>query len=434
MSYIHTLGHLYTQDITHCFAMGGRHCGINEADFVNARDSLKSGVENIIEQYRDKSLPLWRLPEKMDDYEHISVMAERLQQYADVVILGTGGSSLGAQALQLLAGEQARKRLHIVTNVDPFAFHYKMGNLDFSKTGFLVISKSGETAETIMQFLTLLPKIHAQITHQRIKEHVVFLTENTDNSLRQLAKRLHCDVLDHDPNVGGRYSVLSNVGLLPAMILNLPAHELREGAHEVLQNLLQETNHSNIAPLAGAALNLTAMNQGMGNTVMLAYGDRLGSLARWHRQLWAESLGKQGRGSTPIYGMGPVDQHSQLQLWLDGPKDKLFNVLSHSMGEQTPVADQELENIENIRYMRGCSLGDLMNLSRLATANTLIEGGLPVRQLVMDRPHMKNMGALMMHFILETVLVAHGLGVNPYDQPAIERGKVLLRRYMMGID
>ena len=433
MSYVHALGDLYTQDITHCFANDTHHHGIADSDFEKCRESLKSGVAHIVQQYKEKSLPLWQLPEKTDDYEQMIAMAERLQAYDDVVVLGTGGSSLGAQALQLLAGSQAQKRLHIVANVDPFVFHDKMANLDFSKTGFLVISKSGETTETIMQFLTLLPQIRDQIPHHRIKDHVVFLTEDTDNSLRHLAQRLKCDVLDHDPNVGGRYSVLSNVGLLPAMILGLPAHELREGASEVLQNLLFETNHNNIAPVAGAGLNLSMMKKGVGNTVMLAYSDRLGTLARWHRQLWAESLGKQGQGSTPIYAMGPVDQHSQLQLWLDGPKDKLFNVLSHPMGGQTPVADQELEHIENLRYMRGCSLGDLMNLSRRATAGTLMDHGLPVRQLIMDKPHMKNMGALMMHFILETVLVAHGLGVNPYDQPAVEGGKVLLRRYMMGI-
>lgn len=437
MSHFHALGDLYTQDISNCFNTPDTNNGIDESDFNRHVQALKSGVDHIRTQYAEHALPLWQLPEKIDDLPQMAEIANRLQTYDNVVVLGTGGSSLGAQALQLLAGYQAGKSLHIVANVDPFVFHQKMSNLDFSKTGFLVISKSGETTETIMQFLTILPQIREQIPHHKIRDHVVFITENTDNSLRTLASRFGCDVLDHDPNVGGRYSVLSNVGLLPALIMGLPAHELRHGAGAVLQNLLTEENPAKMAPVAGSALNLSVMDKGMNNTVMLAYSDRLGSLARWHRQLWAESLGKNGNGTTPIYAMGPVDQHSQLQLWLDGPRDKLFNVLSHPMIDtesHAPTADDELDHVENLRYMKNCTLGDLMNQSRRATANTLIENGLPVRQLIMDKPAMVNMGALMMHFVLETVLTAHALGINPYDQPAVERGKVLLKRYMMGID
>ena len=440
MSDICRFGDLYTQDISNCYSDRIGNNGVSRAVMKNYQDKVTHALETIKTEYHAKTRPLWRYPERTDDLDHMRQIADRLQVYDDVVILGTGGSSLGAQALQLLAKHnQGAKRLHIVANVDPHVFHQKMARLDFTKTGFLVISKSGETTETIMQFLTLLPQIKHQIAQDAIKNHIVFITENSDNSMRTLASQFDCAVLEHDPHLGGRYSVLSNVGMLPAMILGLPAEKLRFGAHQIMQAVLTETDSNNLPFVAGAALNLAMMDKGMSNTIMLAYSDRLGSLARWHRQLWAESIGKDGHGTTPIYAMGPVDQHSQLQLWLDGPADKLFNVLTHphqsNMDDDgIPMADVEVDNMPQLAYMQGRTLAHLMDMSRRATADTLVSHNRPVRQIVMHRPSLEHMGAVMMHFMLETILVAHVLGIDPYDQPAVEDGKIRLKNYMMDDD
>ena len=437
MSDIHSLGDLYTQDMTNCYADAIGSRGVSRTVMADYQAKIATALETIKSEYDAGTHPLWRYPERTDDLAEMRHIADMLQTYDDVVILGTGGSSLGAQALQLLAkNNQGAKRLHIVANVDPYVFHQKMAHLDFVRTGFLVISKSGETTETIMQFLTLLPQIKQQIAPDAIKRHIVFITEQSDNSMRQLASRFDCAVLPHDPHLGGRYSVLSNVGMLPAMILGLPAEKLRAGAHQVIQAMLAERDLENLPFVVGAALNLAMMASGVSNTVMLAYSDRLGSLARWHRQLWAESIGKDGHGTTPIYAMGPVDQHSQLQLWLGGPQDKLFNVLTHPHGshmdnENMPMADTEVETIPALGYMQGRTLADLMDMSRRATTDTLVAHGCPVRQMIMHRPELDNMGAVMMHFMLETVLVAHVLGINPYDQPAVEDGKMRLKDYMI---
>ena len=432
MSDICQFGDLYTQDISNCYSEKIGNNGVSRAVMADYEVKIALALDTIKTEYHNNTRPLWRYPERTDDLDQMRQMADILQQYDDVVILGTGGSSLGAQALQLLAkNNQDAKRLHIVANVDPHVFHQKMARLDFVKTGFLVISKSGETTETIMQFLTLLPQIKKQIAHDAMKNHIVFITEDSDNSMRALASRFGCAVLDHDPHLGGRYSVLSNVGMLPAMILGLPAEKLRAGAYQMMQAVLNETDMKKLPFVAGAALNLAMMDNGMSNTIMLAYSDRLGSLARWHRQLWAESIGKDGNGTTPIYAMGPVDQHSQLQLWLDGPADKLFNVLTHPMDKEAmPMADAEVETIPELGYMQGRTLADLMDMSRRATADTLVSHHRPVRQMIMHRPSLEHMGAVMMHFMLETILVAHVLGIDPYDQPAVEDGKIRLKNYM----
>ena len=429
---------LYTQDITHCYDDTIGSGGVSRAVMQDYQSKVSNALQAIKSEYHAGTRPLWHYPERTDDLDSMETVAHRLQAYDDVVILGTGGSSLGAQALHSLVKQSGNsKRLHIIANVDPHVFHQKMAGLNFAKTGFLVISKSGETVETLMQFLTLLPQIKSQIANHTIKNHIVFITEDSDNSMQQLAARFGCTVLPHDPDLGGRYSVLSNVGMLPAMILGLPAEQLRKGANCVMQAILHESDVEKLPFVTGAALNLAMMDKGILNTVMLAYSDRLGTMARWHRQLWAESIGKDGHGTTPIYAMGPVDQHSQLQLWLDGPADKLFNVLTHPHesnmhSEGIPIADAEVDTINALSYMQGRTLADLMDMSCRATTDTLVAHGRPVRRIIMTRPSLDNMGAVMMHLMVETILVAHVLGINPYDQPAVEDGKIRLKNYMLG--
>ena len=320
---------------------------------------------------------------------------------------------------------------HIVTNIDPFSFGALFDNLDYSKTGFIVISKSGGTVETVMQFLSILPKLRQTIGDASIKDFVTLITEPGHNPLRRIGARFDIPVLDHDPNIGGRYSVLSLVGMLPAMIGGLNAVDVREGAEAVLKGALNAKSGDECPASIGAAISV-GLNQhnNITGTVMLAYSDRLGSLARWYRQLWAESLGKQGLGTTPIYGTGPVDQHSQLQLWLDGPSDKMFTVLGGPLTEGSAPIDADLANDPALSYMVGRTMGDLMEASRRATVETLATAGKPVRQVTVDEINATSMGALMMHFMLETIFAAHILGVDPYDQPAVEQGKILARKYM----
>jgi glucose-6-phosphate isomerase len=163
---------------------------------------------------------------------------------------------------------------------------------------------------------------------------------------------------------------------------------------------------------------------------MVAYADRLERFTKWWVQLWAESLGKNRKGAAPIAALGPVDQHSQLQLWLDGPRDKLFTVITTDVADAGPRMDRALAETAGESAFAGKTVGDLVAAQARATVDTLAKNGRPVRTIHIEKLDERALGALMMHFMLETIIAAYLLGVDPYDQPAVEEGKVLAKRYL----
>jgi glucose-6-phosphate isomerase len=291
----------------------------------------------------------------------------------------------------------------------------------------IAISKSGTTAETLSQFLVLLPRL-GEALGPSVGEAIVAITEPGDNPLRRLTTRLGATVLDHDPGIGGRYSVLSLVGLLPALIAGLDAQAVRRGAAGVWRRLLAEGTDS--PPAVGAALAVAAARAGLSQTVLMPYADRLAEFGLWFRQLWAESLGKGGNGTTPIRAVGTVDQHSQLQLYLGGPRDKLYTVITVPSAGVGRRIDRALADDSRLGYLVGHGLGDLFAAEARATYETLARNGRPTRLIALERLDEEVMGALFMHFMLETILTARLIGVDPFDQPAVEEGKVLARRYL----
>lgn len=428
----------YTHDVRDCMADRIGANGLTAAEMKDLVARSRDALVSLKCDYEAGRYPFLALPERTEDLGPLAAIAAQYRRrYDDVVILGTGGSSLGSRALYEMAdtdkgGQRGSPRLHIVTNVDPFVWERMIRQLDYRRTGIIVISKSGGTTETMMQFLSLLPVVLEQMEINDLPQMITVITEPGDNPLRGIADRYDLPVLDHDPKVGGRYSVLSLVGMLPTLIAGLDAGATRKGAADVLARALNSIDDPMSCPPAiGAAVSIGLQrHRRIGTTVMLAYSDRLGSLARWYRQLWAESLGKNGEGTTPVYATGPVDQHSQLQLWLDGPIDKMFTVLGGPNDQTGAGIDPEYASDPRLGYMLGRTMGDLMEASRIATAETLAAQGRPVRRIDMTRIDESSMGALMMHFMLETVLAAHLLGVDPFDQPAVEQGKILIRRYL----
>jgi glucose-6-phosphate isomerase len=385
----------------------------------------------------DGTLPLLSLPGTRDDLALLKPHAERFAKFEHVIVLGTGGSSLGGQTLVALKDQgfgplSGRPKLWFMDNVDPSTFTELAARLPLARTGLIVISKSGTTAETLTQFLTLLPEFEAKVGKDRLAEHVIAITEPSDNALGRLAGRIGCPILDHDPKVGGRFSVLSLVGLLPAMIAGLDVGAVREGAASVLDPVLQASDAKHLAPAVGAALSVgLAKERGIGTTVLMPYCDRLGYFGFWYRQLWAESLGKGGNGTTPVRAMGTVDQHSQLQLYLGGAPDKMFTVLIlDTAGKGTPIAPESLGGDKALAYLANQSLGDLLLAEAEATAVTLVKNGRPTRIMRIAGLDERVMGALMMHYMLETMFAAQLLGVDAFDQPAVEEGKILTRQYL----
>ncbi len=416
----------YKQDITDCITDEKTGNRLHRRHL----ESLYGDLDSHLRTLKTETLPVLDLPYRTGDLAAIKETSDYLRaNFKRVVLLGTGGSSLGSRALsEMSAARRSDLRLDIITNVDPFFFNAFTASLP-DETAWVVVSKSGSTVETIMQFLSAMPLIKGDISKK-----AVVITESESSPLGQLAKLHKIPILPHDPEIGGRYSVLSVVGILPAMLMGLSAEALREGAAFIVDILRKGTTAEAFAPAQGAAVacGLNTHN-GISSNVMLAYSDRLGSLSRWYRQLWAESIGKEGFGTTPIYAMGPVDQHSQLQLWLEGPRDKFFTLMSAPFAESPVLQEGLIDGITGIEYLRNRSLSDLMAASKDATAQVLSSAGLPLRRIDLEQLNEFNIGALMMHFMLETILAARLMDVNPFDQPAVEDCKIRIRGILKGV-
>jgi glucose-6-phosphate isomerase len=233
--------------------------------------------------------------------------------------------------------------------------------------------------------------------------------------------------LDHDPALGGRYSVFGT-GLVPAMLVGLDPQAFRDGAREIFDAAM----NGSAAAVDGAALSVAARDAGLSQSVMWTYAGRLERLPKWWRQLWAESLGKNGQGTTPIDALGPVDQHSMLQLYLDGPNDKLFTLID-APSDTDARANAAWATKHGLGQYAGRFMNEVVAAQVKATSETLSARHRPLRRISLAHPlDERGMGALMMHFILETLIAARLWSVDPFGQPAVEEGKILTRKYLGG--
>ena len=428
----------YAMDVSGCFSSGAKALSL---ELVEAYiKQTESGLRGIGKAEKDGILPVLSIWKQEEDLQACQpVMEHLLDGASDIVFLGTGGSSLGAQALAQLAGYRVAgqiagvggPRFHFFDNLDGETYGAALNTLDLSKTKFLTVSKSGGTAETMMQTLTALSALKQAGLGNELAKHFAAITMPDDNPLRRLAVDVGMPVLDHDPKIGGRFSVLSNVGLLPAMLMGLDAKAVRDGAGLVMTPILQGAEVEDCPAAYGAILNVAfAQERGLANAVLMPYADKLELFAMWYRQLWAESLGKNGRGTTPIRALGPVDQHSQLQLYLDGPNDKFLTLMMLDCQGKGPKVEPDIVTDPALDYLSDRTIGDLVDAEQRATAETLIKRGRPVRIITVPTLDEKAMGALFMHFMVETMLAAHLLDVYAFDQPAVEDGKVLARKYL----
>jgi glucose-6-phosphate isomerase len=412
-----------------------------------ALEAALSGAEAALARLRDDDatgrLPLLHMPRTTDDLEGIRAAGARLAEGAtDIVFLGTGGSSLGAQTLAQLAdygvpgaGRLADgPRVHFLDNLDPLTFERVLARLPLATTRFAAISKSGGTGETLMQTVAVLGALDAAGLRGEAGRLFMGLSEprksGGKNALRDLLEPEGVSFLEHHTGIGGRYSVLTNVGLLPAAAMGLDIAAIRAGAAEAYEPVRAGRPAAEVPAALGAALNVAAAREGQGITVLMAYADRLERFTRWWVQLWAESVGKDGHGTQPVAAIGPVDQHSQLQLYLAGPTDKLFTIVTTGTAGQGPRMDEELSRRAGEAGFAGRTIGDLVAAQGRATADTLAKNGRPTRRLHVERLDERAMGALLMHFMLETILAGYILGLDPFDQPAVEEGKILAKRYL----
>ncbi len=412
--------------------------GLTEAAFARVLMAAAPAHDRLCQLVESGRLPCLSVVDgSQDDLAPLEALAADWRaRLADVVVLGMGGSSLGGRTLYALSdrgfGPQGGgPRLHFLDNVDPDSMAGLLGALDLKRSGLIAISKSGGTAETLAQVLVLLPELEAAVGRAGLARHMAAITEPRPSPLKEIAGRYELPCFDHDPGIAGRFSVFSVVGALPALVAGLDVAALRQGAEEVLRATLEAKRVEDSQPAIGAALAIGLLQERqLTQSVLITYQDRLAPLGLWYRQLWAESLGKDGAGTTPIRALGTADHHSQLQLYLAGPRDKMFTLVMPATAGAGATIPADLAAAVEAGNLGGRALGDLLDAAARATADTLVRNGRPVRRFRIETLDEAALGALQMHFMIETIVAADLLGVNAFDQPAVEEGKELARRYL----
>ena len=431
----------YKQTFDHCLAERIGSSGLASDKFEALLESADVCLNNLSDKSRDEVEALFELAKNCADLDEMEAVAESYcEEFKHVIVLGIGGSSLGGQTLAALApisGDHAinqtdtRPFLHFIENIDPDSFERLFQKIEPEKTGFLVVSKSGYTLETITQFIYCLDVFRYRVGQKNFKNHFTSVTDPGNRPLREISEYHDIKVLDHHPNIGGRYSALSATGMVPALIAGLDGEALRDGAANLINLVTNADNIIDVAPAVGAVIAVgLAKYNGINASVLMPYLDRLERFSKWYRQLWAESLGKKGKGITPINALGTIDQHSQLQLYLEGPKDKFFTLIFSDMRDKGGYLPKDLVTVPDLAYLANQRMGDLMAAEQQATFESLATRGCPTRVLEIENLDEYTMGALMMHFMLETIFAADLMGVNPFNQPAVEEGKILARNLM----
>ena len=357
---------------------------------------------------------------KTNDLKEIKDFSEFINNnFQKIFILGIGGSSLGAKTLLSL---KFQDKVEILENIDSFSLKHIFDNIDLKNTAFLTISKSGKTIECISQTLILMKIVEDKLGKEYIGKNFFFLTENKDSPLTQLSKEFNIKTLEHHKTIGGRFSYLSNVGLIPACIGGLNIEEIRAGAVDVLKYVL-ENDDNFIADICTKQSQL--YQDGVIASVVMPYIERLEKLTEWYRQLWAESLGKNGYGILPINAIGTIDQHSQLQLYMDGPKNLFFTFIKKNYDENLLKIEKTYH--KDFDYLKNMSLDKIMNIEAESTIEVLNKRNLSIRVFEINNLNERCLSQIMMQYMIETIIVGLNNGVNPFGQPAVEERKILAR-------
>lgn len=377
-----------------------------------------------LERFHERQQGFSQLPKVKSALVSTLKLAERLRgRFKDIVVLGIGGSALGVSCLRdALKGtfwnlKTEGPRLFVLDNLD--VVHEVESLLNLDQTLFIVITKSGTTPETMAQYFYFKKKVS--------KENFVFITDPEEGELRKIGRSLDVPMLDIPANVGGRFSVLTPVGLLPAALLGVEIEELLHGAED-MERLFEARELELNLPFQFAAIQyLLDWERGIPMTVLMPYSSRLHSLAEWYRQLLAESIGKEGRGLTPITALGVTDQHSQLQLYNEGPTDKFFcflEVLKQDSPSIPGIEDPKLAYLSGLRFC------DLMATELKGTRQAISEYKKPNVSIEISELNAYELGQLFMFFECSIAFLGEYYRINAFDQPGVELSKKLTRQLL----
>ena len=338
-------------------------------------------------------------------YSYSKNLTKNLKKYKDIRIFGMGGSSLGANAIYDFLKNKVNKNFYFLSNLNRKTFSNK-------KYLNLIISKSGSTLETVVNSNIFIKK----------KDKNILITENKKNILRELSQKLKAEIIDHNNYIGGRYSVLSEVGMLPAELMGLQANKFKQFNVLVKNKSFLRTMVSNVSNI------LSLINKKKFNSVILNYDETADNFLKWYQQLVAESTGKEGNGIFPIISTMPKDNHSLMQLYLDG-KDSNFYTFFQTKENFSPKINKATI-LPSQRFLSGKSLDDIVSSQILATKKVFLKKKIPFRSFYLKTRSEETLGELFAFFIIETILLAKALKINPYDQPAVELIKLETKKIL----
>ena len=421
----------------------GENRGITRREINELIPRALEIADNMKERRETGELGFYQLPYHLETASSVSQMASSLRRRCDdFVVLGIGGSALGGIALfrslchplhNLLPKSHrgGAPRVFFLDNIDPNTVKSVLNFVNPEKTIFNVISKSGTTAETLSQFLIIQQLLSERLGKESVKDHIVVTTGSKQSDLKTIAEEEGYLLLLIPENVGGRFSVLSPVGLFPAAILGIDILELLAGARNMDKRCKSSHVWENPAFLIGALHYLADVSKGLSIAVMMPYSDALTQVANWFRQLWAESLGKahtiSGKavhvGQTPVIALGVTDQHSQLQLYQEGPFNKLITfLLVENPGEVTPIPTRP-DKGDDFSYLEGHNLEELMKIEAQATRIALAQAGRSNMSLILPEINPFTIGQLLFLLEVQTVFTGGLYNINPLDQPGVEASK-----------
>ncbi len=423
--------------------MIGNEHGLKISELESYQTDIAKIIDNLNARTQAGQLMYRKLPEDTKMAEKAYQLADKLRDKCDnLVILGIGGSALGTISLQTalnhpfhnLLDNNTRKspRLFVMDNVDPVQFAGLLEFLDnkLDRTIFNVISKSGETAETASQFLIARNLIREKLGQEKLAEHIVVTTDSSSGTLRKIADDDGYASLEVPAGVGGRFSVLSHVGLFPAAMCNIDIYKLLEGASDMNNRVSNNKLFENPAALF-ALIQFLFYKKGKPMSVFMPYSYQLKDLSDWFRQLWAESLGKNktldGKdvfiGPTPIKALGTTDQHSQVQLYREGPNDKVITFLEVEQFDKACEIPNELPNVDSISYLGGKTLAQLINNEKVATEYALAASLRPTLTILFPKITPYSVGQFILMLEMATSVAGELFNIDTYNQPAVELGK-----------
>jgi len=365
-------------------------------NFFNIKKNkiIKKDLLNLLK----KQPPLFETLKPNYKYSYSKKTISRYKKFSNIRIIGMGGSILGTEAIYNFLKNKIKKKLIFVNNLNSNATYFKDKNINLN----LIISKSGNTLETITNASALI----------KDKDNNIIITEDKNNYLKDLAIKLKAEVFEHKNYVGGRYSVLSEVGMLPAELMKLNENRFKQFNNLIVNKIFIKNLVNNVA----ATLNF--IKTGKSNSIILNYDEQSESLFKWYQQLIAESLGKKSKGILPVISSMPKDNHSLMQLYLDGPKNAFYTFFNVLDNNDIKVNNKNILNSKN--FLKNKSVEQIKQSQMLATEKIFRIKKIPFRSFKILKRNEKTIGELFCFFILETILLGRALDVNPFDQPSVE--------------